>query len=465
MNEYMEPEREIDLKDLVYRCLKKWRKIVIGAIVIALIAALFQVYSGMRIMMDKNKLEEAEARYEIVLNDHEATGERLRTNIVNLRAQSERQQEYNKKSELMKIDPMNKWVGNFQFYINSKYQIDPSLSYQNIDLTNRLVSAYANYLQSGEFYNELLGQINSIDEIRFLTEIYNVSAEPGIATITLNCVGKSEADIRSLLDFVKLKITERSEAIRTVIGDHSVEILTESVYSTIDLGLDEMQKANILAISEYANSIGEKNEELSKWEEEPEPKKEFGTKYTVKEAIKYLILGGIIGLFVMFCWFAVKYAMSGTIKTEDDWKLFGLPVLGFVARDPKKKSFRWLDDVIDRIFGRTRNMTMDQQCSLAAHNLSAMLQEQGIGEIRFVGHLDRGFAESLVQKMDAATEETALSFAGDALVEPDTAKKLAQDDKVLLLAENQTTRMKDIAQTLTLLKAWGKNILGAVVVE
>ena len=108
---------------------------------------------------------------------------------------------------------------------------------------------------------------------------------------------------------------------------------------------------------------------------------------------------------------------------------------------------------------------MDQQCSLAAHSLSAMLQEQGIGEIRFVGHLDRGFAESLVQKMDAATEETALSFAGDALVEPDTAKKLAQDDKVLLLAENQTTRMKDIAQTLTLLKAWGKNILGAVVVE
>ena len=109
-------------------------------------------------------------------------------------------------------------------------------------------------------------------------------------------------------------------------------------------------------------------------------------------------------------------------------------------------------------------MTMEQQCVLAAHNLSAMLREQEIGDARFVGHLDRGFAEGLAQKMDAATE-TMFSYAGDALTEPETAKRLGQTDKVLLLAENGTTQLKDIAQTLTLLKAWGKTVLGAVVVE
>lgn len=464
MNEYLETEREIDLKDLLYRCLKNWRKIVVGAIVIGLLAALFQAFSGVRVLLDDEALTEAQGKYEIALNDHKATGELLRTSIVNLRDQSEKQQEYNEKSELMKIDPMNKWVGNFQLYVNSKYQIDPSLTYQNIDLTNRLVSAYLSYLRSGELYKEIIEELGTVDEIRFLTEIYSASADPGTATITVNCVGKSEEDIRALLGFVQQKIAERYDTIKNTIGDHSVDVLTESVYSTIDLDLDEKQKANLQAISEYANAIGEKNTELSEWEEKPEPKKEFGTWYTVKKAIKFLILGGIIGVVVLFCWFAAKYVMSGTIKTKDDWRAFGLPVLGMIERDTKKKHFKWLDDLIDRIFGRTQAMTMEQQCVLAAHNLSAMLREQEIGDARFVGHLDRSFAEGLAQKMDAATE-TAFSYAGDALAEPETAKKLGQADKVLLLAENGTTQLKDIAQTLTLLKAWGKTVLGAVVVD
>ena len=273
MNEYMETEREIDLKDLLYRCLKNWRKVVVGAIVIGLLAALFQVFSGVRILLDDEALTEAQEKYEIALNDYEATGELLRTSIVNLRDQSEKQQEYNEKSELMKIDPMNKWVGNFQLYVNSKYQIDPSLTYQNIDLTNRLVSAYSSYLRSGELYKEIIEELGTVDEIRFLTEIYSASADPGTATITVNCVGKSEEDIRALLGFVQQKIAERYDTIKNTIGDHSVDVLTESVYSTIDLDLDEKQKANLQAISEYANAIGEKNTELSEWEEKPESKR------------------------------------------------------------------------------------------------------------------------------------------------------------------------------------------------
>ena len=465
MNEYLETEREIDLKDLLYRCLKKWRKIVNGAVVIALLAALFQVYSGVRIILNDEAFEKAQDEYEILINDYEATGERLRTNIANLRDQSEKQQEYNEKSELMKIDPMNKWVGSFQVYVNSKFQIDPTLTYQNIDLTNRLVSAYTSYLRSGELYTEIIDQIGTVDEIRFLTEIYSAGSDPGTATISINCVGKNDTDVRTLLDFVKQKIIERHEIIENAIGDHSVDVLTESIYSTIDLDLDARQKANLLSISEYANSIAAQNEELSEWEKSPKPKQEFGTWYTVKQAIKFLILGGIIGLVVMLFWFAVKYAMSGTIKTEDDWKAFRLPVLGVIAEDPIKRSFKWVDRLIDRMFARTRTKTMEQDCALVADNLTTMLREQGIGTVCFVGHMERPVADTLVQKMDAATTETTFSFAGDLLTEPGTAKKLDQSDKVLLLAENQTTKIKDIAQMLTLLKAWGKTVLGCVMVE
>ena len=465
MNSNMDTEREIDLKDLLYRAIKKWRGIVIGAIIIGLLAALYQAASGLRTMLDDEALAEAQAKYEIAVDDHEATGERLRTSIEILRDQSANQQEYNDKSELMKIDPMNKWNGNFQIYIDSKYQIDPTMTYQNIDLTGRLVSAYSSYLRSGEMYTELLNEIDWVDEIRFLTEIYSVSSDPNTATVTVRCVGKSETDIHEILGFVKQKITERYESIRTAIGDHDLEVLTESVYSTIDLELDATQKANLLAISEYANAIGEQNEKLTEWEKTPRPGREFGARYTVKQAIKYLIISGVIGAVAMLCWYAVKYVMSSSIKTEEDWKTFGIPVLGFISREEKKRCFQWLDRWIDCIFGRARNTTMEQDCVLTARSLSAMLQEQKFNEAKLIGHVDRAMVEDIVQKMETAAPGTGFSFAGDPKTEPETTNNLGTTDKVILVVENQTTKIKDISQILTLLRAWGKTVIGAIVIE
>jgi len=465
MNHYSDNVREIDLKDLLYRTFRRWRSVLIGAVIIALLAALSRVASGVILMLDEEKLAEVNEKYVIAVSDYEATGERLRTNIVNLRAQSENQQEYNNKSELMKIDPMNKWNGHLQLYVDSKYQIDPSLTYQNIDLTNRLVSAYSSYLRSGELYTEIMEQLDTVDEIRFLSEIYNVSADPGTATIAVNCMGVSEAAVRELLDFVKLKIANRYETIRDAIGDHGVEIMTESVYSTIDLDLDAKQKANILAISDYANAIGEKSAELTEWENKAPPEMEYGTWYTAKQAIKALILGGIIGAVVLLGWYAVSYIVTRTVKTVDDWRAFEIPVIASIHRDAEKRRFQGIDALIDRIFGQRRGTGMERDCLLTAHNLDAVLREQGLSEMQLVGIAEPAFAESIARKLEAAAQGTKYAFAGNPLTDPNTANSLAKSDKVVLLAENQTTKIEDINQMLTLLRAWGKSILGVVVLE
>ena len=51
------------------------------------------------------------------------------------------------------------------------------------------------------------------------------------------------------------------------------------------------------------------------------------------------------------------------------------------------------------------------------------------------------------------------------MTDPNTADNLSHSDKIVLLAENQTTRIRDIERMLTLLKAWGKIILGVVIAE
>lgn len=459
-------ERVINLKDMLYWTLKHWRKILAGAVIIALLAGAYKMYSGLRVLLDDEKYADAQEKYEITLADYKATGERLKTKIVNLREQSAHQQEYNEKSVLMKIDPMDKWSGYFQIYIDSKYQIDPSLSYQNLDMTNRLISAYASYLRSGELYQEILAQMPGIDEIRFLTEVYGVSADPGTATLMVSCVGASEADVRQLLGFAKTKFAEKFETVRSAIGDHSYEVLTESVYSTIDLNLEATQKSNLEAIADYANAIGETNEQLSEWEKEPEPRPEYGAWYTTKQMIKFIILGGIIGIIVMCVWFAVKYAASDTIKTDADWRAFQLPVLGHIMQDGERKKFLpGLDKLFDKLFGRTCMTTLDQSCILTAQNLGATLKERSLTIGALVGRLPNGLAETLAQKMDSADAGVSFRYAGDALNDPTTAKNLDGLGEVFVICERYTTHSADVNQLLTLLRAWGKTALGVVLLE
>ena len=462
----METERVIDLKDMLYWILRQWRRILVGAMVIALLAGLYQVYQGVSTMLDEDSLQKAQNKYEIAIRDYEATGERLRKSIEILQEQSANQQEYNEKSILMKIDPMNKWVGEFQVYIDSKYQINPNLTYQNLDMTNRLISAYASYLRSGELYQEILEQDPDIDEIRFLTEIYDVVADPATSTITVNCVGAKETDVQRLLNLIKTEFAEQYEMVRSAIGDHDYNILTESVYSTIDLTLDETQKSNLLSITEYSNKIGETTEELTDWENSPKPRAEYGVIHTAKQAVKYVILGGVIGVIVMCIWFAVKYAVSDTVKTDSDWRNFSISLLGHIFRNEKKKKFLpGLDAFIDRIFGRTRTVTQEQSCTLAARSIGAALKEQGFSEAALVGKLPEDLAETLCRQASATEQCVSLRCVGDVLTDPAAARALEDGSQVLLLAERYVTRNADIEQTLTLLKAWGKTVLGAVVIE
>lgn len=458
-------EKVIDLKDMLYAICQKWRRVLCVALIIALLAALWQAFSGVRVMLSDEKMLDAQEKYAVKMSDYEATGERLRAQIDNLKEQSSRQQDYNSKSELMKIDPMNKWVGTFQLYIDSQYQIDPSLSFQNVDLTNRLISAYSSYLTSGGVYQEILERVDYLDEIRFLTEVYRVSSDPNTAIITVRCTGKSEADVRALAEIIKEKIDERSVTVSEAIGTHSHQVLTESFYPTIDLDLYDTQQANQLAVTNYANEIATSTDELSAWERKGQPGREFGAPYTVKQTIKYLIIGFVVGIVAAVVCYAIVYLCSSTLKTADDWRGLGLPVLGSITGDGRRHAMRKIDTLVDRIFGRADQGTMDQTCRLAAHTLAAAVKEQGQDQAALIGRLQNSLGGTIAKKMNDSAAGVQFAFAGDALADPDTAENMRQASEVVILAKQRSVHRQEAEQMLTLLKAWGKKVLGVMIVD
>ena len=473
-------EFEIDLKDMLYRIFVQWRVILRGVIVIAIIMAGFRLAQGLQTQFNAEKLSKAENKYKIEYDDYLATGERLERQIANLQDDSVQQQIYNEKSALMKIDPLEKWVGSFVLYLNANYQIDPSLTFQNTDPTQRMLLAYNGYLSSGEFYTAVLEKTDIVDEIRFLTEILSRSINTDSSTITVTAVGKSSEDVSNLLNIVKELLYSKYETYQATLGDHTIEFLTESLYSTIDLNLDEQQKANTLKINEIANKIGELDLKQEEWSKKPEPKAKFGMLYVTKETIKSGILGGIVGLAVMFVWLALVYVFSSIIKIDSDMAVMSVPVLGDIFRkSPKRKETKfehWIDQwimnksglkrwVTQSVGGRSWDINENVQDQLVVSNVNAVLKENNLSKAVFVSTMNPETSQEIVKKLNSIDKNIPCVLAGNILREPDAAKNLFDDTKVILLSKRYETKIDDVLKTKSVLKASGKAIIGSVILE
>lgn len=199
----------------------------------------------------------------------------------------------------------------------------------------------------------------------------------------------------------------------------------ESMYATIDLELDSAQKASIQAVSDYAIAIGETNEELKEWELTPEPEKEYGVAYTIKETVKLIVLGGVIGVLVMTVVFAVGYVLNGKIKTDKDWRAFGLSVLGHISKEEKKKRLWRIDRWIDRnVGGRRMETTLDESCKLTAYKLNAVLQERNLSEGILIGDIDSELVSGIAEQMSATDDELRFIYSGNILTDGAAVKKI-----------------------------------------
>ena len=461
----LEMEQEIDLRDLFYRICRHWRSILAGAVIAAVLAGGYTLVRGLISLMDDEKQAEAQQKYNIALNDYEATGERLKRNIANLQDKLSNQQEYNEKSLLMKIDPMNKWVGSFVMYVDSQYKIDPALTYQNIDLTGRLTIAYGGYLTGGELYNEILSETGIADDVRFLTEILKSEVDTSSASIKVSFIGTSSEEVQGMLDLIKRKLYGKYEEVETAIGEHSLEILTESCYSTIDLTLDEQQKTNLLAVSQISNSMGEVNTELTEWSTQPPPKVEYGLAYIVKQAIKFVIIGGVAGAALVILFYCARYVLGGRMWTGRDWNRMGMTIVAGIPR-PTKGSYRRLDRWIDKVIGGVqREQDITRGCRIAAGSMENLLREKSLPGTAVISELPGEQAAEVSERIAANMNGYGLVFVGSILTDPEAAKKINEYSDVVLLEENGASVQNDVRKELTLLHAWGKQLLGVIVLE
>lgn len=324
MSENNLDEREIDLIQMVKYLWKHVIYMCIGAVVGLAIMFILQ-----NTVLSNEQVGEGEkTSFEKKMEEYNQDYAQLEMEIENLNKSIEEQIVYNNESILMKINPYNKKSVSGQFYIDSDYQINPELTYQNLDITTSVVRAYQALYTTGELAKYVNEHLETPIKERYLNELITVEYL-GDATLEVTVVNTDTEEAKNIYDLVMACMDEYKTQFEKTIGSYTITKLNESENCFVDLELKAMQVTNLEEINTLKTSLTEKENS-------------FDSLVMPSEKDNLIVVGAILGFAVVFCVNIIMFLLDSTVKSDKDvTNRLGLNVLGNIPVEKgKEKEYR-----------------------------------------------------------------------------------------------------------------------------
>ncbi|MCR4945987.1 MAG: hypothetical protein K5929_03455 [Lachnospiraceae bacterium] len=459
---YDEDESEIDLKDLVIQVMKHWRRMLVFAILFAMLLGGFRCYKAY-ISYQADKLEEKEKRENsFELWQYENTKKKLEENISRIDEKIEQIKEYESESILMNMDPYDYYLAYCRYYVTTNYQINPELGFQDKDYTDSVVMAYSSKVVDNALYDEIRSILGTGADDRYMGEIFDFSVDTESDMITIQAVGRTEAEAGKVLDAVSKKMQSSSDAISRDIHEHEIKLITEK---NEHINYDDTNNDSTIKVKELQDTDKdlylELNDELLQNQEqlvELEKNRPI-VEFNISGVVKYAILGFAVGILIVMMWYAAFYVIGGSVKTEEDLtKSLNLRVLGRFNKPFGKNWF--IDKKLRHMEGVNEfNNTPEKALKLAAANINALTDQND--KIIIVGTIPE---EELKEACKVLSKGAVakLEYGGNVLASATAVNNLSNSDKVVIVERLRMSQRVDISREVEALKNLGKEILGVV---
>lgn len=464
--------QEIDLKDLIFVILRKWRIVLVTAFVLAVVLGGGKAFMTYRAMQDVATQTEAKDTYERELDSYTTAKDTGEREIENINNDIQTQQTYMDESVLMNMSPYDVCEATADLFIKTDYQIMPGMVYQNADYTDSILQAYQSTLTSAALQENVAKTVSL--EPQYLKELVSVSRGSvadgnaanntgytrftNLLTITVRYSDKEKA--QEILNNILDNVTAMQEQIAGTIGPHSVSIVNQAVGSTVDMDLAKQQKSARDQITALQQSLSDKEEALKELKEPQAPS--LGMRAVVKTGVKYAILGGAMGvLAVAFCISALLVMSDKIYAAKDIRKRYGLDLLGTVAVDSKKNG--GIDAWLARLEGRKVCADSEQNGALLAANMQNYAGDRK--KLLVTGLVEESQLKQVVEMVQKQLKGYELAIGANMLECAETLKKLPECEGVVLVEQSGVSGYSEMTQEIEKIKSMDKAIVGCVVFE
>lgn len=489
-NSYFVEEREIEGKKMFAQILKRWRLVLL----LAVIGAVLAMAADYR-MMKKSAAEEARAAADKA-NAAPVTIESLEKGMDRFDRQQvwrfvymtntlEERKNYLNESIRMTINPYGERVVDLEYRIASS------------DAGDTVAQSYVDYVNSEQFAKDVVKELALDMRSCYVKELISIEASGDTFAIRLMANNKeacnrladgAEAVLAAYVPEAAGSYTlELENRTTTIIIDKELaaeqeafnddlELYTSS-YNSLKKALNDKQStlANLMlkagVKSENSLLAEESTEETAETEETEEADDVEVQPAAVSIRFGKAPLGVIAGILVAIVWVMLCYALSQGIHGMEEAKyLFGVRDMGTVSALSlrKKRLGSPVDFWMEKLgCGRHSYVEYDKQLALICANLLLTCKKENITEVAVAGSRLSASGQKIVEQMKVylAKEGITLKSVGNVLCDGCALLTLAQTGTVLLVEEDERSCCNDIAKELNVFKENELQFIGMVLIS
>ena len=458
-------EREINLLDLFWEVLLGWRRIICFGILLAVLIGGMKYYMDIRAYRASQNIDLEEAKSELKIEELEKI-----EYAKLIKSRINEYERYQQKSALMQIDPYEKHMLELQYYVKSDYIINYTKDRER-DYTSELTSIYCNYINSGEMAQKIIDEASLSITKEDFQELLSVSQSSNTIYITISYADTNKLD--AICEVLKNYLQQKEPELQKI-GSHNLKLIEESQNVIVDSSLIEKKNSiytNITSLNSQLDTLkaGMSSEQQTILELELEKMSGESEEEEVPNfSIIYLILGAIIGGFLVCLWIVCKMIFTAKLQTSEEIRvLYGVRLFGEVSISDRKK--RFLPAIDDKILAlknrKKKKMTKDQQIKIVSANIALSCKQRDIDCIYLTGSEYENVDKTILDKMkkELSLKNIKVKEGGSISYDAVSLQSGIEIGHILFVEQTGMSIYDEIYKEINLVKEQHSDILGFVV--
>lgn len=480
---------DIEIKDLLWEFLRRWRMIVVLALVCGIGLTAYQYRIDMNktdvvtVKKTQEELEKAMATQDL----DEVTA------AVALKRQLDEKSAYMEASVLMGINPYEENAVIMQYYVKADEQTAASS-----------VGAYIAYVENGHLAQAVAESGAYEPAPAYMAELISVVREEGNVYINakdakesiklslqgsdasysfdVKVVGKTMEEAEALAADVKAALQAYSSTVAAAAGSHLLQLLEETSSVMVDQGLAELQNWNATSIKTISNNLDSMKNEMTSdqitlytyrttvvVETTTTAATTAPAVKTVSISLKHTIIGVIVGAVLACGLIFAFYLFAAALRSAEEVKtLYRVKVLGCVddTAFQKKKVFGFVDGLIVKLQNiRKKKLSFEQEVQMICANIALDCRKNDRTEVVLTGSVMEKLPQEVVKAVIEKCEEkgihvtivNAINYDAEAL------EAAAKVGSVVFVEKKRVSLYDELQKEIALCKENDINVLGMVV--
>lgn len=482
---------EINLIDLLWSILYRWKLMILAAVLGVILGAGYKVYSNH--MSNQRLAVEAASDNE---TDQDEKIDSLKADLSDLEIANvdfaviyqeklEERERYKTDSIYMNLNP------DAVNYVSIAYMIDNGYTFNYMETVQpnnaaALKYAYMNYIDNGMLVSDISGDFSDV-ETSGLQELISAgegSDTDAIEMVSLKVYGKDAKQAELIADKVEQAITAYSDQVKNKIGKHELTLINHAAGIVSDQDVASAQNSLDAELIDYQTKIANYKEAFSDDQEQlytllaekagidneqsiddvsdgvSADSEVAGSVDKLAGVPKFGVLGAIAGVFLVCMIIACIYLFNGCMKTGEEFtNLFGLYLLG---------DYNEITDGRSRLetIRRKQKWTLDEKRELTVANIKVLCQKYDITRIYLAStlHMDDKAKKEMTYIVNTLQANGIEATCGENVLHDASAmEKMSAYEYAVLVEQTNISRYDDVAQLISARNEQKNRLLGVVV--